>query len=420
MNRMKEAIILAVGLIAMGWCIKCGIDNFANKDRFVTVKGLAEREVPADKVAWSISTTEMGNDLPALYQRISQQADKIKRFLVQNGLDELNGTVRYGVPYWMAQQRKLHPRLAKSVTRMWSIYGLFTVAMSVVLTMQGVNVVDAFCTACSTVSTGGFLTNSMGIMALGNGAVTTVTVFMFFSGVNVAVLYRIFTFKWRHLWSDGELRTYVVLFIAAVTVCTVAFFAEGNGLYDSARYSVFHIASTMSTCGFYMPTPRYWSFLVSVLTFILIVVGAMSGSTGGGIKLRRVIIMVKYVANYFNCMIHPNAIYRVKLNGQLVEKDYISKVFAFVFLYIVFIVAGGFVLTICGCSIPDAICMAAANISNLGPSPLINSLGGSLNYALLPALAKWILAVLMLAGRVELFALLAIVSPAYWRIRLKR
>lgn len=326
----------------------------------------------------------------------------------------------YEAEFSGTQQRKLHPRLAKSVTRMWSIYGLFTVAMSVVLTMQGVNVVDAFCTACSTVSTGGFLTNSMGIMALGNGAVTTVTVFMFFSGVNVAVLYRIFTFKWRHLWSDGELRTYVVLFIAAVTVCTVAFFAEGNGLYDSARYSVFHIASTMSTCGFYMPTPRYWSFLVSVLTFILIVVGAMSGSTGGGIKLRRVIIMVKYVANYFNCMIHPNAIYRVKLNGQLVEKDYISKVFAFVFLYIVFIVAGGFVLTICGCSIPDAICMAAANISNLGPSPLINSLGGSLNYALLPALAKWILAVLMLAGRVELFAPLAIVSPAYWRIRLKR
>ena len=93
MNRMKEAIILAVGLIAMGWCIKCGIDNFANKDRFVTVKGLAEREVPADKVAWSISTTEMGNDLPALYQRISQQADKIKRFLVQNGLDESEITI---------------------------------------------------------------------------------------------------------------------------------------------------------------------------------------------------------------------------------------------------------------------------------------------------------------------------------------
>ncbi len=93
MKRVTEAVILAVGLIVMGWFIKCGIDNFANKDRKVTVKGLAEREVPADKVTWSISTTEMGNDLPALYQRINEQAGKIKAFLVANGLDENEITV---------------------------------------------------------------------------------------------------------------------------------------------------------------------------------------------------------------------------------------------------------------------------------------------------------------------------------------
>ena len=93
MNRVKEALIIAVGMIAMGWSVKCGIDNFANKDRKVTVKGLAECEVPADRVTWSISTTEMGNDLPALYQRISQQAGKIKRFLVANGLNEEEITI---------------------------------------------------------------------------------------------------------------------------------------------------------------------------------------------------------------------------------------------------------------------------------------------------------------------------------------
>ena len=93
MNRMKEAIILAVGLVVMGWCIKCGIDNFANKDRKVTVKGLAEREVNADKVTWSISTTEMGNDLPALYQRINEQAGKIKAFFVANGINENEITI---------------------------------------------------------------------------------------------------------------------------------------------------------------------------------------------------------------------------------------------------------------------------------------------------------------------------------------
>lgn len=93
MNRIKEAAILAIGMIVLGWFVKAGIDNFANKDRKVTVKGLAEREVPADQVTWSISTTETGNDLPLLYQRISEQAGKIKAFLVRNGLKESDITV---------------------------------------------------------------------------------------------------------------------------------------------------------------------------------------------------------------------------------------------------------------------------------------------------------------------------------------
>jgi len=93
MSRIKESVILAIGLVLLGWFVKGGIDNFANKDRQVTVKGLAEREVPADQVTWSISTTEMGNDLPQLYQRISEQSAKIKAFLVKNGLKESDITV---------------------------------------------------------------------------------------------------------------------------------------------------------------------------------------------------------------------------------------------------------------------------------------------------------------------------------------
>ena len=324
----------------------------------------------------------------------------------------------YEAEFSGTQQRKLHPRLAQSVTRMWTIYGLLTATLWGLLMVQGVGLVDAFCTACSTVSTGGFTTHSEGITALGVHPTSTVTMFMFFSGVNVAILYRLFTLRWRHLWRDGELRTYTLLFVCSVALCTTAFFLEGNGFSDSLHFSIFHIASTMSTCGYHMPVPTHWSFVVSVLTFVLIVIGASAGSTGGGIKLRRIIIMVKYIANYLTRMIHPNVVFHVKVNNEVVESDYINKVFAFVFLYIVFIIGGGFVLTMCGCSIPNAVCMAAANISNLGPSPLINTMGGSLDYAVLPHVAKWTLTLLMLAGRVELFALLAVVSPAYWRLRL--
>ena len=200
-------------------------------------------------------------------------------------------------------------------------------------------------------------------------------------------------------------------------VGVIAFKYNGNSTEESILYSIFHMASTMSTCGFNVPRPEHWSFLVSVVTFLLIVTGACAGSTGGGIKLRRLMVLSKYLGNYCTRMLHPNAVFKVKINNEVVENDYINKIFAYVFLYIVFIIGGAFVLTLCGCSIPDATCMAAANISNLGPSNIINSLGASLNYAELPHLAKWTLTVLMVAGRLELFALIAVFSPAYWRRR---
>lgn len=321
----------------------------------------------------------------------------------------------YEAEFSGTQQRKLHPRLSRSVRRMWLIYSLLTLAMFVGLLLSRTPWIDALCLAFSTVSTGGFVTHGGGLAMLGNAACVVTTLFMLFSGINVAVLYRFFTFKWRHLGRDEELRVYLAVFLLVVAVCSLSFRLAGNGWETSVRYSIFHIASTMSTCGFYMPRPACWSFLVSVITFLLIIVGASAGSTGGGLKLRRIIIIVKYIGNYFTRMLHPNAIFRVKVNGEVVSPEYINKIFAYIFLYIVFIIGGAFVLTFCGCSIPDAICMAAANISNLGPSPLINNLGGSLDYSLLPAVGKWTLTALMLAGRLELFALIAIFSPAYWK-----
>lgn len=312
-------------------------------------------------------------------------------------------------------QRKLHPHLARSVTRMWAIYMLITAVMIVALLLCHTTVVDALCLAFSTVSTGGFVTHSGGVGMLSGGGLAVVSLFMFLSGVNVAILYRFFTLRWRNIGRDEELRTYLTIFMLAVGISVIAFHSVGDSWLPAIHYSLFHIASTMSTCGFYIAKPERWSFVVSVITFVLIIVGASAGSTGGGIKLKRIIILIKYVGNYFTRMMHPNAVFKVKVNGEPVESDYINKIFAFVFLYLAFIVGGAFVLTLCGISIPDAICMAAANISNLGPSPLINNLGGNLDYAQLPNLAKWTLTLLMLAGRLELFAIIAIFSPAYWR-----
>lgn len=320
----------------------------------------------------------------------------------------------YDAEFSGAQQRKLHPRLAKSVSRLWTIYLMITLLMMALLLLQGASLVDAICISFSTVSTGGFVTHADGLVMLGDGGMTVVTIFMFLSGINLALIYHFFTLHWKRL-RDEELRVYLILFVLLVAASAAALMAAGNEWLGALQYALFHVASTMSSCGFYLPRPAHWSFAVSALTFMVIIVGASAGSTGGGIKLRRVMVLLKYIANYFVRMLHPNAVFRVKVNGEVIAHEYIIKVFAYVFLYIAFIVGGAFVLTLCGCEIPDALCLASANLSNLGPSPLINNLGGSLDYALLPVMAKWTLMALMLAGRLEIFAVVAVFSPAYWR-----
>ena len=323
----------------------------------------------------------------------------------------------YGAEFSGTQQRRLHPKIATSVTRLWSIYLATTVALIVLLALAGNGIVDSFCLALSTVSTGGFMTSATGLDGYSRLTMGLITLFMFMSGVGVALLYNFFTLHWRRLRRSDEFIVYAAVYLVAVAVCAVAFGLSGNGVGESFSYSLFHVASTISTCGFYTSGPSQWPFAASVVTFLLILSGAMAGSTGGGLKLRRLMTLSLYLRNYFTRMLHPNAVFTIRIDKQVVPSDYVHKIFGFVFLYILFIIFGAFALTLGGSGIADAFCLAAANISNLGPSPLINTMGANMEYAMLPTGSKWTLMALMLAGRLEIFALLAFVSPAYWRKR---
>ena len=324
----------------------------------------------------------------------------------------------YAAEFSGTQQRKLHPHMSRNVARMWGLYTLMTLLCTAALyATDKRNVFDSVCLAMSTVSTGGFMPASGGMAGYGTGTMMVLTLFMFLSGVNVAMLYNLFTFHWRRLRRSSEFVVYAVLFVLAAAVCTVAFAAKGAPWDTAARYSLFHIASTVSTCGFYTATPPEWPFVASVVTFLLILSGAMAGSTGGGLKLRRLMTLFLYLRNYFSRMLHPNVVFAIKIDNQVVPAEYVNKIFGFVFLYILFITGGAFALTLTGSDMADAFCLATANISNLGPTPIIGSIGADFSYTLLPSAAKWVLMVLMLAGRLEIFALLAIVSPSYWSRR---
>ena len=324
----------------------------------------------------------------------------------------------YAAEFSGTQQRKLHPHMSGNVGRMWLVYTLMTILCAAALfACEPDAPFDCICLALSTVSTGGFMPGAAGMAGYGENTMAVLTLFMFLSGVNVALLYNVFFFHWRRLRRSSELVVYALVFALASAVCTVAFAASGTPWLDSLRFSLFHIASTLSTCGFYTATPPQWPFVASVITFMLILSGAMAGSTGGGLKLRRLMTLTLYLRNYFSRMLHPNVVYTIKIDRQVVPVDYVNKIFGFVFLYILFIVGGAFVLTLTDIGIADAFCLAAANISNLGPTPIVGALGAGLTYTLLSPVAKLVLMVLMLAGRLEIFALLAIVSPSYWRRR---
>lgn len=323
----------------------------------------------------------------------------------------------YDAEFSGTQQRKLHPKIAVSVSRMWHIYTLMTLALAALLIADGNAPLDSVCLAMSTVSTGGFMTTAGGLVGYSHTTLALLTLFMFLSGVNIALIYNVVTFHWRRLRYSEEFVIYLVVFVLSVMLCTLGGTLQGMSLVDAICDSAFHIASTVSTCGFYQPTVLCSSPLGASVTFLLILCGAMAGSTGGGLKLRRIMTLSRYLRNYFTRMLHPEAVFSIRIDRQVVPTDYVNKIFGFVFLYICFIIGGAFLLTLGGSSIPESFCLAAANISNLGPSPLLGAMGAAADYAMLPDLSKWTLVVLMLAGRLEIFALLAIVIPTYWRRR---
>lgn len=316
-----------------------------------------------------------------------------------------------------ALQRRLHPRMKRSVLLMWAVYSGMTLTLFLLLLADGNGFVDSLCTALCTVSTGGFMTHSAGLAGFSAFSMSCITVFMFLSGINLALLYGLLKGRWRALWRDEEARRYMSIFIVSVVACSVAFCIADGLSVRMLAFSVFHVASTMSTCGFYTEAPTVWPTTVSVITFLLVFIGASAGSTGGGLKIKRLLITGRYVLNYFVRMIHPHAVLDVKVDGIVVEEQYVGRIFSFVFLYLLFAVVGALVLTFSGMDMSNAFCMSAANISNLGPSPVFNNLGASLDYIVLPGFAKWALMVLMLAGRIEIFALVSLTIPAYWRGR---
>ena len=310
---------------------------------------------------------------------------------------------------------KLHPRIKETAKRLWGIYVIFTFTEIVLLLVGGMNLFDAINHSFTTMATGGFSTKNANTAHFVSPFIHYVFIlFMFFAGMNFTLHYLGFHGKFSFFKHNTEFRTYLyfifgtALFVALVHLSEVAFNWE-----ESIRQSLFHVTSLVTTTGYVSSDYQNWAPFSKIIFFALLFAGGCAGSTGGGIKFARHSLLFKNSFLELRRLIHPRAVIPVRFNEKAVGPDIISNVQAFFIFYIMIFVFASVLLSLLGLDFLTAIGASATCIGNVGPG--IGAVGPVNNFAQLPYIAKWILSFLMLLGRLELFTVLIIFSPTYWK-----
>lgn len=311
---------------------------------------------------------------------------------------------------------KLRPRISQTAKGLWLVYIVLTIILVGLLWLGPMNFFDSVCHAFSTMSTGGFSTRNESIGAWDSPYVkSVVTLFMFLGGVNFALLFKAATGHVGELWKSEVFRTYVYV-VAGMMVLFVASIVANNQVHDWQSVTIdplFQIVSTITSTGLTVGNFENWGSFVIALTFLLMFFGASAGSTSGGAKIDRILFLVKNIRNEIYRCLHPNAICTVRVNGKVLSIELVNKVIAFLCIYVLLIVFGGIILTAIGIPLVDAFFSAFSCIGNTGLGAGVTGYGGS--YDIIPDMGKWVLALLMLMGRLELFTVLLLFSRTFWR-----
>lgn len=311
---------------------------------------------------------------------------------------------------------KLRPRISYTAKGLWAVYILLTVLLIILLSFSDMNIFDAICYGLSTMSTGGFSISDTSVTEIGNLYVKIVMViFMFLGGVNFALIYKAMHGNFRICRSNDALKVYVWIIVVCylILAANVAFNGLAHKVQDLTIDPLFQAVSILSSTGLTEPDFNDWGPVSVVLLVIMMMMGACAGSTSGGAKIDRFIILFKFLKNEFYRLMHPSAVLTVSINGKGTPSPIMMRTLAFLFVYIIVIVLGGVGLTLMGLPLRDSLFCSLSAISNTGLGTDITGLSG--NYANVPDLAKWLLSFIMLVGRLELFTVLLIFTPGFWR-----
>jgi len=303
---------------------------------------------------------------------------------------------------------RLRPRFRTTARLLWTIYVGFTAAeIALLYFLARLPLFDSICISFSTIPTGGFTPTTASIGAYANPlAEYIIMVFMFLAGTSFILHYQVLRGNWKAIKGE-EFRLYLIILAAAIFLLIVS---QG---FNSYREGMFQAISTMTTTGFVTADFGFWHSGARIMLLALMFIGACGGSTGGAIKVVRVLTLIKHTRVMMRKAISPKAVIPVKLNQKPLQEGTIRDIISFLFLYILVAIAASVVLCFLGVNLETSISAVAATLGNVGPG--LGGVGPGSNYALLPGAAKFILIICMWLGRLELFTVIMIFSPRFWK-----
>jgi trk system potassium uptake protein TrkH len=311
---------------------------------------------------------------------------------------------------------RFRPRVTQVAKRFSGIYMLFTFLLAFLLWIGPMDLFDAVNHALTTVSTGGYSTKNMSVGFWQSAYVEYVIAFFMFTGsVSMTLLYFFLKGNFRKLFGDEELRWFffiIVLFVG-ITTGWILYNGWATDFGKAFRLALFHIISLISSCGFITADYLPWGAFFWFTTLVIMFVGGCTGSTSGGLKVGRFVIIYKNLSNVFLKQMHPNAVLPVRMNNHVISADNVYRCLAFTFVYLSLIVAGSLVLSLNGSHFDESIGATISCISNVGPG--LGAQGPSGNYADIADVSKWTLSFLMIVGRLEIFTVLTIFLPSFWK-----
>jgi len=310
---------------------------------------------------------------------------------------------------------KLTPRVTETAKILWGVYVLISALETILLMLGGMSLFEALCHTFGTMATGGFSTKNASIGAYNSAYIQYVIIFfMLLAGTNFSLHYRFLKKDVGSYFRNREFRFFIGLIGGATLFIGIDTLMNHFHHWETAfRNTLFQVVSILTTTGYGTADFEQWSFSSQFVLFLFMFIGGCAGSTGGGMKIIRLYVLIQFVRSEVKRLLHPSAVIPVRVGNQVIPREIVTHVIGFLALMSGLFILGVLLMTLLGLDLVSAFGAVAATLGNIGPG--LGSVGPTDNYAHIPILGKWILTFFMLAGRLEIYTVLILLAPSFWK-----